>query len=129
MSRLSLFVAAAWAFASAAAAAPPPAKPHGIAAAFGNTVRALYRDGGIQRIWFQANGDWEAIGRRGQHTSGHWKLGKDGKVCMRQSHPFPMPFRYCTDFPAEGGVGATWTSHDWRGEPMRLTLMKGIEAR
>ena len=132
MRRLSLIVAAAYliaatAHAATAPTAAPPPEPHGIAVAFGNTVKALYADGRYQRIWFQPDGAWDAIGRRGQHTSGHWRLNRDGKVCMSQTRPFPAIFHYCAAFPADGGLGVVWTAHDWRGEPMRLTVVKGIE--
>jgi len=41
--------------------------------------------------------------------------------------PFPAPFRYCTAFPASGALGVVWTSQDWQGEPIKLTIVKGIE--
>ena len=100
--------------------------PQGLAAAFGNTVKALYPDGRYQRIWFHADGTWEAFGRRGKWSSGKWTK-KDEKVCLRQSRPFPAPFKYCTEFPSTGGIGAVWTSHDMAGEPIRLTVVPGIE--
>ncbi len=102
-------------------------EPHGLAAAFGNTVKALYPDGKYQHIWFRADGGWEAVGRRGKTTSGRWFLAEGQRVCLKQSHPFPAPFRYCTAFPATGGLGVVWTSRDWQGEPIRLTVVKGIE--
>ena len=107
-------------------AAGVAAAPQGLAAAFGNTVKALYPDGRYQRIWFHADGSWEAFGRRGKWSSGKWTK-KDEKVCLRQSRPFPAPFRYCTEFPSTGGIGAVWTSHDMAGEPIRLTVVRGIE--
>jgi hypothetical protein len=107
-------------------AAPAQAPQTGLAAAFGNTVKALYRDGRAQRLWFKADGTWEAIGRRGTWSAGKWRL-KDEKVCLKQSRPFPAPFQYCTEFPAQGGLGAVWTSRDMAGEPIRLTVVKGIE--
>jgi hypothetical protein len=103
-----------------------PAKSLGVAAAFGNTVKAQYPDGRFQRLWFRANGTWEAVGRRGYWSSGKWSQ-KGEKVCLRQSKPFPAPFKYCTRFPAGGGVGATWTSKDMSGEPIRLIVVRGIE--
>lgn len=102
------------------------AEPHGLTVAFGNTVKALYADGKYQRIWFRADGGWEALGRRGSHTAGRWFL-KGKRVCLQQSRPFPAPFRYCTEFPASGGFGAVWASRDWQGEPIRLSVVKGIE--
>jgi hypothetical protein len=89
-------------------------------------VKALYPDGRYERIWFQPDGAWEAVGRRGTVSSGHWSQ-KGAKVCLWQLHPFPAPFRYCTEFPASGGPDVVWTSRDWRGEPIRLSVVKGIE--
>lgn len=110
--------------ASMSAHAAPDA--HGVTVAFGNTVKALYADGKSQRLWFKADGSWEAVGRRGKWSAGRWSL-KDDRVCLKQSSPFPAPFRYCTLFPASGGIGAVWTSRDWQGEPIKLTVVRGIE--
>jgi hypothetical protein len=107
-------------------AAEPAPEPKGVTAAFGNTIKATYPDGKHQRIWLKSDGAWEAIGRRGLASAGKWSV-KDGRVCLRQTRPFPAPFRYCTDFPAEGGVGARWTGKDITGTPIDLTLVKGIE--
>jgi hypothetical protein len=109
-----------------AATAPASVDLRGVAAAFGNTVKAQYPDGRYQRLWIRADGAWEAVGRRGYWSSGKWSQ-KGDKVCLKQSKPFPAPFKYCTDFPAGGGVGAVWTSRDMSGEPIRLTVVRGIE--
>jgi len=101
-------------------------EPYGVTVAFGNTVKALYADGGYQRLWLKPNGSWEAVGRRGKVSAGRWSL-KDNRVCLQQSNPFPVPFLYCTAFPASGGIGAVWTARDWQGAPIRLTVVKGIE--
>ena len=99
-----------------AASAAEPARAGGVASAFGNTVKALYPDG-----------PWEAFGRRGKWSSGKWSQKDASHVCLRQSKPFPVPFNYCTAFPAGGGVGAVWTSKSMEGEPIRVTLVKGIQ--
>ncbi|MDZ4371692.1 MAG: hypothetical protein U1C74_09765 [Phenylobacterium sp.] len=88
--------------------------PRGVSAAFGNTVKAMYPDGKHQWLWFKADGTWEAFGRRGKWSSGRWTQKASEKVCLRQSKPIPIPFNYCTDFPANGGVGAVWSSRAWR---------------
>jgi hypothetical protein len=110
--------------AEAGTATPP--EPRGVAAAFGNTIKALYPDGKAQRIWLNADGTWDAIGRRGKSSSGKWTV-KGEKVCLKQSKPFPAPFKYCTAFPSTGGIGTQWASQDMAGEPIRITLVKGIE--
>ncbi|MBX3484570.1 hypothetical protein [Phenylobacterium sp.] len=112
--------------ASAVHAAPPPAQAS-LAMAFGNTVKALYADGKAQRIWFRPDGSWEAVGKRGKWSSGKWSLKDENKVCLKQSRPFPAPFKYCTEFPANGRPGVVWTSQDMYGEPIRLTVVRGIE--
>ena len=128
--RLLLLIAAAALLSAAAVAATAPTllnlEPRGIAAAFGNTVKAVYPDGRQQRIWLRPDGAWQAIGPRGNWSAGHWSI-RNGRVCMTQSRPFPSPFRYCTDFPADGGPGVVWTSRDWQGHPISLTVVKGIE--
>lgn len=97
-----------------------------VAAAFGNTVLATYPDGKNQRIWMKADGTYEGIGRRGTASSGKWSL-KDDKVCLKQSRPFPAPISYCTKFPDDGDVGATWIGRDISGTPITLKLVPGID--
>jgi len=124
---LALALLLAPGLAQAATAAPAAAMSQGVAAAFGNTVKAQYPDGRFQRLWIRPDGSWEAVGRRGYWSSGKWSLKDNGKVCLKQAKPFPAPFKYCTDFPTAGGVGAVWTSKDMSGEPIRLTVVRGIE--
>jgi hypothetical protein len=100
--------------------------PHGLAAAFGNTVKALYSDGRYERIWIREDGSWEAVGRTGRWSSGKWRQ-KGEKVCLKQSRPFPVPFSYCTDFPPDGGLGVVWSGRDISGQPIQLTVVKGID--
>jgi hypothetical protein len=96
----------------------------GIAAAYGNTVKAVYPDGRFQRYWFDADGTWRAVGRRGTASSGKWTV-KGEKVCLRQSKPFPSPVKYCTDFPSGGRLGSSWPSKDAGGGGIKLMLVKG----
>ncbi len=121
-----LSIALAGLGAACLAASAQAAEPRGLQAAFGNTVKALYPDGKAQRLWFKADGTWEAVGRRGKWSAGKWSI-KDDRVCLKQSKPFPAPFKYCTEFPANGGPGVMWTSRDMNGEPIRLTVVRGIE--
>ena len=106
--------------AAAAAGKAPP----GLSAAFGNTVRATYPDGRIQRYWFQADGTWRAIGRRGKASSGKWTADGD-KVCLRQTKPFSGPMKYCTRFPDTVRVGASWPAKDVGGGRITLSIVKG----
>jgi hypothetical protein len=113
--------------AQAANLIPPSSETRGVAVAFGNTVKALYPDGRYERIWFHADGAWEAVGRRGSWSSGKWSLKDDNRVCLKQARPFPVPFKYCTTFPAQAGLGDVWRSKDMSGEPIEVTVVRGIE--
>lgn len=99
----------------------------GVAAAFGNTVKALYPDGRYQWLWFNSDGTWEAFGRRGKWSSGRWSEKEADKVCLKQSKPIPIPLSYCTNFPSDGRVGAVWSSKSMDGEPIKVTVVKGIQ--
>ena len=96
-----------------------------LAAAFGNTVMTLYPDGRTQKIWLHPDGNWDGIGRDGRALAGRWNLKAD-KVCLRQSKPATLPISYCTAFPADPQVGVTWTSKDFGGTPIRLTVVRGM---
>lgn len=102
------------------------ATPVGLTAAFGNTVKARYPDGRYQRYWFKADGTWDAIGRRGKPSSGKW-TAKGDNVCLKQTKPFAAPLKYCTTFPGEGGPGAKWAGKSAGGDPIQLSVVKGIE--
>lgn len=95
-----------------------------VSAVFGNTVKATYPDGRFQRYWFQRDGSWRAIGRRGKPSSGHW-TAKGDEVCLRQSKPIPSPMKYCTTFPADAHVGASWPAKDMGGGAITLSVVKG----
>lgn len=109
--------------------APPgrAAEPRGLAAAFGNTIKALYPDGRTHRLWLKPDGLWEAVGRTGRTSSGRWSL-KGEKVCLKQRRPIALPVSYCAPFPADGSVGVEWAAKDMTGEPVRMTLVEGFEA-
>lgn len=96
-----------------------------IAAAFGNTILSIYPDGRSQKIWLHPDGLWEGLGRNGAPLAGRWTM-KGDKVCLRQSKPPTLPFSYCTPFPEDPHIGATWTSRDFGGTPIRLTVVKGM---
>ncbi|MFC3067916.1 hypothetical protein [Phenylobacterium soli] len=96
-----------------------------VAAAFGNTVMSIYPDGRTQKIWLHPDGVWEGVGRNGQALAGKWTM-KNEKVCLRQTKPPTLPFSYCTGFPDDPHIGVTWTSKDFSGTPIRLTVLKGM---
>jgi hypothetical protein len=96
-----------------------------VAAAFGNTIMSIYPDGRSQKIWLHPDGLWDGQGRDGKQLSGRWTMKAD-KVCLRQTRPPTLPFSYCTAFPDDPHVGVTWTSKDFGGTPIRLTVLKGM---
>jgi hypothetical protein len=124
--RFIFLSAAVLSLAVPAAAAAEPTRS-GVAAAFGNTVKALYPDGRYQWLWFKPDGTWEAFGRRGKWSSGKWSQKDAQQICLKQSKPFPVPFNYCTSFPANSSVGVVWTSKSMEGDPIKVTLVKGIQ--
>ena len=119
----SALVLAALASAGAACAAESVVSPPNVAAAFGNTIVSVYPDGRSQKVWFQPDGSWTGLSRRGIPLAGHWTL-KDGKVCLRQSKPPTLPISFCQVLPADMAKGMD--SHDMMGTPIHLHLVKGI---
>ncbi len=119
MIRTTVLAALCAMFASAAAAeAPSP-----VAKAFGNTIVSTYPDGRTAELWLQPGGAYSAKGRRGDGSGGHWSV-KGQKLCLKQSHPIPTPFNFCTPIP-EGGMGTSWSAKAVTGEPIRVKLAKG----
>ena len=103
-----------------AAPAPPPAA---MAPAFTNTLVSTYPDGRHGRLYLSADATWKGVSRAGRVSSGRWTLA-GGRLCMRQSRPFPIPFGYCTPLVA-GGVGAAWPAKAPTGEPITVVLEAG----
>lgn len=102
---------------SSAAASP-------LQAAFGSTIVSTYPDGRTAELWLQPDGTYTARGRRGDGSSGHWKVSDDHKLCLSQSRPLPAPFAYCTPIPA-AGLHAAWSAKAVTGETIRVKLVKG----
>jgi hypothetical protein len=98
-----------------------------VAAAFGNTVISTWPDGRNQKIWLHPDGSWDGISRIGTALAGRWQV-KGDKVCMRQSKPPTLPISFCTPFPEHGEPGIQWAAHDVMGNPIRLSLQKGVPA-
>lgn len=103
--------------ATAALAVPP------IEAAFGNTVVTTFPNGQTQQLWLAQGGAYTAKGRRGQDSSGRWRL-KGEEVCLQQLKPFPAPIVYCTPVPQDAAT-ATWTSKAVNGQPITLKMVPG----
>src|SRR5207249_1593703 len=62
-----------------------------VSAAFGNTIVSTYPDGRTAELWLHPDGGYDAMGRRKDPSSGHWKV-KGEKVCLKQKKPIPVPF-------------------------------------
>jgi len=121
---LSLAAAASPCLADAPLPGHPPGDPQSaIKAAFGNTIISTYPDGRTAELWLQPGGDYTAEGRRHDRSSGHWKL-KGEKLCLKQSHPIPVPFTFCTPV-AAARMGASWAGKAVSGEPIRIKLVRG----
>ncbi len=120
--RLHLAAAALLLTPTLAIAAPDRAAPDdaALAPAFKGTIVSTYPDGRQGHLWLSADGSYKAAGRRGDKSSGHWKL-KGDQVCLSQSHPIPAPFAFCTPKPAS----TEWSAKAVSGEPIKVRLVKG----
>jgi hypothetical protein len=87
--------------------------------AFGKTIVSTYPDGRKGELWLQRDGRYTAKGRKGDPSSGHWKI-KGAKLCLNQSRPIPVPFSYCTPIPHS--MHASWTAKAVTGERIRVSL-------
>jgi hypothetical protein len=99
-----------------AASAPPI-----IEKAFGNTIVSTYPDNRKAQLWLEPSGSYTAMGRRGDRSSGRWKIEAD-KLCLKQDHPWAPPFfRYCTPIPSEDH----WTTKAVTGETIEVRVVQG----
>ena len=105
-------------------AVPVPAGAHPrLEAAFSNTIVSTYPDGRIGKLWLEPDGSYSGLGRRGDSSSGRWKV-KGERICFRQSRPIPIPFSHCAPM-VDGDVGAVWGGKAVTGEPLAITLVAG----
>jgi hypothetical protein len=91
--------------------------------AFKNTVITTYPSGRVAKLWLNRDGSYDAARTNGERTRGKWEIKKD-KICMTQQKPFYVPLSFCTIVP-RGGVGTSWDSSSFKGEPVRNTLVAG----
>jgi hypothetical protein len=94
-----------------------------LAAAFGNTIVSTYPDGRTAELWLQPDGAYTAEGRHHDRSNGHWDV-KDGKLCLKQAHPFAFGFVYCTQL-SQFATGSVWISRAVTGETIRIRLVRG----
>jgi hypothetical protein len=112
-------------FTLAAGLAPPAVAggPGDLTEAFNNTIVSTYANGDQARLWLDRDGGYRGEGRHRDLSSGHWLL-KDGKLCLRQARPVPIPFAFCSGL-VSGGVGTVWKARSVFGEPLSLELTAG----
>ena len=89
--------------------------------AFGNTIVFTYPDGRTALLWLKPGGEFSGKGRRRLLYSGTW-AEKAGKLCLRQTRPFPLPLSYCTPVPSD----FNWTGKAITGEPLKFKLLPGV---
>jgi hypothetical protein len=94
--------------------------------AFGSTIVSTYPDGRQAQLWLREDGSYKAEGRRRDISDGAWQV-KDGKLCLRQRHPFPAPFTFCTPVPAS--LDHPWTGKAFTGEQIKIKLVKAPSGR
>lgn len=96
--------------------------------AFGSTIVSTYPDGRQAELWLKRDGAYESEGRRHDRSSGTWQIKGDDKqgykLCMKQHHPFPAPFSFCT--PAPETLDRPWTAKAYTGEQISVRLVHGI---
>ena len=93
-----------------------------VAPAFGNTIQSTYPDGRQGELWLSADGSYRAKGRRGDDSSGTWRI-HGTRMCLSQHRPFPAPFNYCTPIPEH--MSAPWSANAVTGEHIRVALVHG----
>lgn len=92
-------------------------------AAFGNTVVSTYPDGRTAELWLQPDGVYTAEGRDHDRSRGAWWV-KDGRLCLKQAHPFAFGYVYCTLL-SQFSAGSSWISKAVTGETIRIQLVHG----
>ena len=95
-----------------------------VSAAFGNTIVSTYPDKRTAQLWLQADGDYTGSDRRKKAMGGRWEL-KDDKICLKQRKPFIAPITWCLDL-SSGSAATGWDAKAPTGEPIRVTIVKGV---
>jgi hypothetical protein len=102
--------------------APSALADPSVEGAFGNTIQSTYPDGRQADLWLQPGGTYQAQGRRGQATSGRWRLN-GSRLCLNQQQPYAAPIHYCTPIPER--FDGPWTARAPTGERISVTLVRG----
>ncbi|CAN5168156.1 hypothetical protein BH09PSE2_BH09PSE2_11400 [soil metagenome] len=99
-----------------------PAVPEAYAPVFTGALVSTYADGRKAKLWLESDGAFSGQGRTGRRNSGSWTLETKG-LCMRQSRPFPVPFKFCTPLPAS--LTQPWAAKAPTGEAVTVTFVAG----
>lgn len=102
--------------------AASPAVPEAYAPVFSGALVSTYADGRRAKLWLSPDGTFAGEGRTHRQNSGSWTL-EARRLCMRQSRPFPVPFRFCTPLPA--GISQPWPAKSPTGEAVTVTFVAG----
>lgn len=94
-----------------------------IAPAFGNTIVSTHPDGRKAKLWLDRAGTYRAQGRKGQTSGGVWAV-KEGKLCLKQKRPVPIPLSYCAAI-RHVRVGAAWADKAANGDRVTNQLVEG----
>ena len=94
-----------------------------MAGAFGNTILSTYPDGRTGELWLHPDGSYDAEGRKGDPSSGHWST-KGEKLCLKQSKPVSSIIAFCKAVP-EGGLVNGYTTKAVSGETIKVKLVQG----
>lgn len=94
--------------------------------AFDATIVSTYPDGRQAELWLQRDGSYKMESRSHARSDGRWQV-KGDKLCLRQSHPLPAPFSFCT--PAPASLDRAWTAKAFTGEIVTLRLVEGVKGR
>ena len=108
--------------AATVAQAAPKAVPPAYAPVFTGALVSTYNDGRQGKLWLSADGSFVGVSRRGARNAGSWVL-ETARLCLRQSRPIPIPFRYCQPLPAT--LSGSWRGKAPSGEPISIRFVEG----
>ena len=101
------------------AAGSASATPSGL---FGNTLQITGPDGGVTKIYVNADGTYSRVAPSGGATSGSWAEA-DGQMCFTQQTP-SQGTALCGPAISQS-VGSSWTGTRPDGSVSQLTIISG----
>ena len=100
-------------------AAPANATPSGL---FGNTLQITGPDGGVSKIYVNADGTYSRVSPAGGTTSGSW-AETDGQMCFTQQSP-TQGAALCGPLITQS-LGDSWTGKRPDGSVSQLVIISG----